>query len=416
MTSTMAKLQKEIIVSALPRVFQDTIELTRHLGISYLWIDALCIKQDEHDKSDWEIESQSMGKVYSSSFLNVAATLSSNGTESLFQDRPRSPVLPSIVNLVMSGGPHKYGIIDSKIWKDEVDDAPLNCRGWVFQERFLARRVLHFGPRQLAWECREFQALETFPNGLPSTVWATLLSKSRIYEMFSKLSTAPGMKIEEEFATTWHKLVENYSKCVLTYPKDKLVAFSGIAKSMETGGDRCVAGIWNASLEYDLAWMRFYSVQAKFPIGKTSIRAPSWSWACVDGEIQFPALSGHHRRFIRNWEFITPPTDGTSTSPALPSIRLEGKRLHLNITWSGTEISHFKIDHFHFQDEFQVHGVSIDFDGAEDEAQEQVRKASLLPTPVRDSAHVAWRSSQQDSRSAHISTNRGGRNSTSEQH
>jgi hypothetical protein len=60
---------------------------------------------------------------------------------------------------------------------------------------------------------------------------------------------------------------------------------------------------------------------------------------------------------------------------------LEGKRLPLNITWSGTEISHFRIDRFRFQDKFQVDETSIDFDGAEKEAQELVRKArvSFLP-------------------------------------
>src|SRR5271170_8055968 len=58
--------------SSLPETFQDAITITRKLGIQYLWIDALCIVQD--DLSDWEIESSKMASIYSHSFLTIAAS------------------------------------------------------------------------------------------------------------------------------------------------------------------------------------------------------------------------------------------------------------------------------------------------------------------------------------------------------
>jgi len=51
-SSTIAQLQKDVDTTGLPNVFQETIEIARYLGIHYLWIDALCIKQDEDDISD----------------------------------------------------------------------------------------------------------------------------------------------------------------------------------------------------------------------------------------------------------------------------------------------------------------------------------------------------------------------------
>jgi hypothetical protein len=64
----------------------------------------------------------------------------------------------------------KYRIIDTGLWVREIDKAPVNSRGWVFQERFLAPRKLSFGVRQLFWECAEFRASESFPEELPEAV------------------------------------------------------------------------------------------------------------------------------------------------------------------------------------------------------------------------------------------------------
>ncbi|KAM5350075.1 hypothetical protein ACJ41O_006580 [Fusarium nematophilum] len=46
-----------------------------------------------------------------------------------------------------------------------VDRAPINRRGWVFQERILSRRILHFGERIINWECRQRSASEVSPDG-----------------------------------------------------------------------------------------------------------------------------------------------------------------------------------------------------------------------------------------------------------
>jgi hypothetical protein len=48
--------------SDFPITFRDAFDLSNRLGISYLWIDSLCIIQD--DDEDWQRESSSMGLVY----------------------------------------------------------------------------------------------------------------------------------------------------------------------------------------------------------------------------------------------------------------------------------------------------------------------------------------------------------------
>jgi hypothetical protein len=69
----------------LPQTFKDAVSLTRNLGIRYLWIDSLCIKQ--LDEEDWETEARKMGSVYSHSYLNIAATSSAEGRGGCFKER-----------------------------------------------------------------------------------------------------------------------------------------------------------------------------------------------------------------------------------------------------------------------------------------------------------------------------------------
>jgi hypothetical protein len=74
-----------IQLAELPQTFKDAVSLTRILGIRYLWIDSLCIKQDDND--DWESEASKMASVYSHSYLNVAATSSPGGDGGCFKER-----------------------------------------------------------------------------------------------------------------------------------------------------------------------------------------------------------------------------------------------------------------------------------------------------------------------------------------
>lgn len=61
----------------------------------------------------------------------------------------------------------KYRTVNLDRQQRELNHAPLNQRAWVLQERLLAPRVLHFGPEQLTWECKEIDCAESFPAGFP---------------------------------------------------------------------------------------------------------------------------------------------------------------------------------------------------------------------------------------------------------
>ena len=144
-TKNLATRLQSLNVSELPKTFRDAFEFVRKLDITqYIWIDSICIVQD--DPSDWEREAGSMGKIYSDSFLNLSATGATSSDDGLFLPRDKSLISTDDVYLLIVGRPRQqYHFIDENFWKSRVIEASLNRRGWVVQERVLAPRILHFG-------------------------------------------------------------------------------------------------------------------------------------------------------------------------------------------------------------------------------------------------------------------------------
>ena len=390
--STMAQLQHGIDVASLPQIFQDTITIARHLRIKHLWIDALCIIQDEDNNADWEKESQNMDKIYSCAFLNVSATMSIDGSESLFKERSWDLLLPSEIELEVNGLNQKYYVLDGDIWYDDIIDAPLNKRGWVFQERFLARRVLHFGQRQMGWECRELNALEMFPEGLVPAWAMSSLSKSKFASMMANLTQRSDETPDMELVSLWQDLVTEYSKCKLTFSKDKLIAFLGVAKRMmEARTDHYAAGMWGKGMVYDLAWWRLSEDREAFPISHTSWRAPSWSWASADGEINFPSIIGgvkqHFIHILESSELIRNPCSAVSP-PA--SIRAKGHCLPLSLECSNEEIIGFRVAGSRFAVGRGARCSTIDLELAEEELLLMVQRGRILFLPLFATSYLLY--------------------------
>jgi len=356
-SSTITQLQRAIDVVRLPRPFQDAIRIARHLGIQYLWIDSLCIKQDKSDRSDWMTESRLMGKVYSSACLNVSATRSIDGSECLLGKSSWASKIPSQIDFSTESLSIKAYVIDGDLWDDEVENGPLLRRGWVFQERLLARRVVHFGESQLAWECNECHGLGMFPDGLPLSM-AVLGGKRSDRAPTTPTSTSSTVSTPDiKFVTEWQNLMSQYSKCGLSESGDKLIALEGIVKSKMSirPGDKYAAGMWKSTALFDLPWWRWDEDRELYPIEATSARAPSWSWASVDGEICFPfllyagPLSRPDECYAQVKDMVGHSTDQNGNFSAQGKMHLEGLCLPLRIHWHDIEEpSGFTVQGFHF--------------------------------------------------------------------
>jgi hypothetical protein len=140
----ISALCEGIEFASLPKTFQDAVTVTRGLGIRFLWIDSLCIVQD--DPEDWEREAKCMEMVFSSAYCTIAATSAENSAQGFLANR-----LSRAYMRVPNSSAYLCEAIDD--FRTHAEEADLNQRGWVLQERLVSRRTIHFTSRQTYWEC-----------------------------------------------------------------------------------------------------------------------------------------------------------------------------------------------------------------------------------------------------------------------
>lgn len=160
-------LKLSIPFNALSKTFQHAISVTLKLGYNYLWIDSLCIIQDSND--DWLNEASSMNEVYQNSHFTISANTSRSLTNGLISVRCSDHVsclYHDVRFKSRSQATKEARIVDLTLWSSLIRDTPLSRRGWILQERLLSPRVLHFTNSQLAWECDELEACQTYPKGI----------------------------------------------------------------------------------------------------------------------------------------------------------------------------------------------------------------------------------------------------------
>jgi hypothetical protein len=119
-----------IPLSTLPKTFRDAIKVASSLGVRWLWIDALCIIQEDKGLKDWLEESASMERVYTNSYCNISATSAIDSSEGLFHTRDMTwrwheTVTLNTKDLRRSAGQKiSCNILDPFFWQRYIDDAP----------------------------------------------------------------------------------------------------------------------------------------------------------------------------------------------------------------------------------------------------------------------------------------------------
>lgn len=290
--ATMSQRMTGIDVAALPKTFRNAIDIARQLDIRYIWIDSLCICQD--DGADWERESAKMASIYMNSYLTIAATRAADDAEGFLGARGARIHVPLEVTLPANNGSdqdsfsgtiHLFNIPlnFAAAGRSYVDDnkAPLSQRGWVVQERFLAPRTLHFGSSQISFEC--FERFNT-EDGYEQTSFMYNITELRPTDMTSMgISKCYSYRVSERWAIT----LSLYSRKSLSWESDKLPAFSGLARLFQQKlRDTYVAGLWRNNIVEGLCWQSYGPPHSR----PTSYRAPSWSWASIDGLISITPL------------------------------------------------------------------------------------------------------------------------------
>ena len=286
----------------LPATFRDAIRCACMLDVQYVWIDALCIIQD--DQADWEAESATMCDVYSNAYLVVVAASAEGDHAGFLKERSRifhgipleSKEGSRVYDIWMQHSmPHAPISMERRHLLAMIDGRTEN-RAWCLQETALARRTVYFHQSEILWECStctdcecgraaaQIQNIDATSNFcLGPTL--TFSHSKRVGRSYAK----PFVDFKTSKATydEWmYSLIPTYTRRQLSRNTDRLPALSGIAALVaKQCSDEYLAGIWRGDLQMGLLWSIDRDSEPK--ISPHPILAPSFSWASVDQVISY---------------------------------------------------------------------------------------------------------------------------------
>ncbi|KAF2651312.1 HET-domain-containing protein [Lophiostoma macrostomum CBS 122681] len=299
-TSTSLNLSarsKAIPVSELSKTFQDAVDLVRRMGLQWLWIDSLCILQDE-DLQDWNRESARMAQVYGNSALTICVDLAGDVNEGIYQvgDEPDCYAF----------GPDKNRWLQTATegWSAMTKQA-LYRRGWALQERLLSVRNIHFLETEMAWECNTAIYLESSPNKAQSPLGfhfgKSIYTKYLHQQLVTPISKASHEDILARISVWNLVVVQEMSVRYFTFESDRLPAVSGLSSALQIPEmGEYFAGVWSYNPFLSMTWC----VTGRVGDGGTYY-APSWSWASLSAltpSAHETCVSGKSETEISDWE------------------------------------------------------------------------------------------------------------------
>ncbi|KAI6080818.1 heterokaryon incompatibility protein-domain-containing protein [Hypoxylon rubiginosum] len=244
-----------ILIEDLPKTLREAVQATRRLDIRYLWIDRLCIIQD--DSSDWMSNASLMCDVYSGAEITLSADHSSSTQGGLFNDNQSYSNFEYHPYVDPDGElTHRQLLIPPShpIFEGQVleNTHPVDSRAWILQERLMSHRILHFTSQEMVWECNEATTCECRRGSSSPTRALT--------------TPPPGGWTTEILYSEWRDIVKSYKMRTLTEPADEFPALKGIATKFyrllqgcsAIGGmsDNYMAGMWKNNLAAEMAWKR----------------------------------------------------------------------------------------------------------------------------------------------------------------
>jgi hypothetical protein len=302
---TLSMMREPFSIERLPKTLRDAVDVCLGLGLEHLWVDCLCIVQDDAD--DLAQELATMPLIYQRAWVTISASTGSNVSEGFLHDRGYRTVDSEVPILLRYLA--KDGLSTGAIVLSEAEDAgiarqatlPIHDRAWyvhtlrtqltcqtcndflcqirTYQERRLSPRLLDFTASNMTFICRT----GSYVHGAHPMLWDS--SHSNESDWLGQQHIVPC--VESQDLPEWHTIVGNYATRKLTFAGDKLRAIAAFADLYKTRTKQSyVAGCWKETLVHDLCWV----INTPFLRGPNcclmprplEYRAPTWSWAAVD--------------------------------------------------------------------------------------------------------------------------------------
>ena len=331
----------------IPASFRDACTVARNLFLQYVWIDSLCIIQDDGD--DWEREAAKMGAIYEGAYVTISATGAAASVDGFLFPRYISDHFSAVdshdrlvrftvrkynTDAPFSGRFPHYGDTQNHPWLMRANDMdteylnPIQLRGWCFQERLMSKRVLHFKRYEYMLECAggyrcECSGMRDLRKGTFKSFLNRMLKedvtplerltleklRDQLLQDLGRARNAPKELIHTSGDTRmmqmWEMLIELYSRTCFTYQDDVLPALASLARSFHDKRPEWgfLSGIWQENLHRGLLWIPHdargfdgtLAERTKASRGDKAI-GPSWSWVFLKGRIRYMSAEYGGRR------------------------------------------------------------------------------------------------------------------------
>ena len=276
----------------VPKTIRDAILVVQRMGERYLWVDALCIQQD--DRLEKHAQIASMDRIYGRAVATLIAADSLDANAGIPGVLPGSrevfrPVakLDNEDNLLV----HLPNV-------SNTEKSPWNHRAWTLQERLLSRRLLIFEGGELTWRCRGMTAYEDMPGQElgkepGSFPWLSIkpqylglnARKGYVDGSITKSRDGRTIVVRSGTFTEYVKVIEQYTHRSMTYPEDVLEALAGLLRIFE----QCFKypinhGLPEALLDAAVLWLPMERLKRR---ETSDLDLPSWSWAGWVGRVSY---------------------------------------------------------------------------------------------------------------------------------
>jgi hypothetical protein len=278
-----------LLKKPIPKTIQNAIAVTKLLDEKYLWVDTLCIVQD--DGPEKHAEMSKMGAIFANSAVTIIAAQGKHANSGLRGFRGVSEARNLKQNVHCLAGEARVVLfpMGPSLSERGAHDTKWRTRGWTYQEHFFSRKRLIFDGDSVRWECAGAiwrEHVEAYLHLEPQFKGAFLCE-----ELFAP--SVPDLN--------WlYWILRVYNKRSFTYPEDALYAFDGIALLASqplVGG--FVSGLPMAFFEIALLWQPEGKITRRVPrCPEKPCCLPSWSWAGWSGAIHFDRTSSTD--FIRD--------------------------------------------------------------------------------------------------------------------
>ncbi|CAG9982970.1 unnamed protein product [Clonostachys byssicola] len=307
-----------------PKTIKDAMDATRSLGERLLWIDAICIVQDDASQKARDIPN--MDIVYGRAHATIVALHGDNADAGLPGVSPGSRACQQIETIDLSLSDENEDNVSQEKSNRKCrfvrGPSPLplalqastwNTRGWILQERLLSKRCIYFSADAFYFECNRGILAEGGVNEEYTSFFLGELFNGQEIEQrpkqdnpISDLGIMHDLEASPRLWKAWavyKELVQMYSKRQFTFKPDILDGFAGIFAVLDElvlqdyVESATVHGLPESFFIHALLWtpaakiprrgQKLRTEMSGMDIGQPDLRFPSWSWAGWDGSVDY---------------------------------------------------------------------------------------------------------------------------------